>query len=201
MELWQRHLEKTFGSTFTSCPARSRILGYLQQPKGLLEVKACLKANVPLHGVSQANCGIQACRDFYHELDKLKRGSKPLAEPGASLEEAPEADADPSADDAPSKLDMAMADATAEMDPEESAVVMMTSSFFDQIFLYDDEGSFDQSLKERVFPTWRVIFFVHVQTSRVSVSMKYLTLIAELVKTSKLERFVIEIPVGFLVAI
>lgn len=198
VELWQRYLEKTFGSTFTSCPASNRVISYLQTTKGLKEVKACVQANVPLHGVSQQNVGIEMCRNFWLELEKMKKGAKTGGTGETKSESAEQPDADGQApEDEMTKLsaDVVME----EEDPAEQKLKLLTEQYFDQILTFDDETSFKQSLKERIFPTWRVIFVVNVQTSRVSVAMKYLNLVADAVKASKLERFVIALPVGFLV--
>ena len=147
VELWQRYLEKTFGSTFIS---------YLQTTKGLKEVKACVQANVPLHGVSQQNVGIEMCRNFWLELEKMKKGAKTGGTGETKSESAEQPDADGQApEDEMTKLsaDVVME----EEDPAEQKLKLLTEQYFDQILTFDDETSF------------------------------------------KLERFVIALPVGFLV--
>ena len=128
----------------------------------------------------------------------MKKGAKTGGTGETKSESAEQPDADGQApEDEMTKLsaDVVME----EEDPAEQKLKLLTEQYFDQILTFDDETSFKQSLKERIFPTWRVIFVVNVQTSRVSVAMKYLNLVADAVKASKLERFVIALPVGFLV--
>jgi hypothetical protein len=42
-------------------------------------------------------------------------------------------------------------------------VQLLTDQYFDQVLCFDDEAAFKQSLKERIFQTWRAAYTTVIQ--------------------------------------
>jgi hypothetical protein len=47
----------------------------LETRAGLTQIISCMSGNIPLHGISDENCGIRECRSLYVEFQKGKHGS------------------------------------------------------------------------------------------------------------------------------
>lgn len=100
VENWRRQLNKAFGSKPDSLPATERVLDYLCSLRLLPQIKNLARENIPLHGTSAQNPGVQVARDLWLELEKIKSGKDQGAttdgggkapEPGAAV---PDGDGD-----------------------------------------------------------------------------------------------------------
>ena len=201
-ETWLLWLRRHYGAAADRAPTK-RVEEYLRSSKARLPILGCMKAGVPLHGLSEEQPGIECCRLLVRELDQAKNPKKnPQDASGGSNNSADEA-----ATNALAATPDALA-ATASADVEKTITGGLSGEDADPVYeraksrlakelmnisYTDSMDVLKSDLAARFLAGEPVIFMVDAQTSKPKISINLMEKVDDILKHTTLAKHCIMI--------
>ena len=183
-ETWLVWLRKNYGIAADRAPTK-RVEEYLRSSKARLPILACMKAGVPLHGLSEEQPGIECCRLLVRELEQAKN---PGAASGGSSnpQDAQGSSPPPNAltEHASTDVEKTMIGGLAgeEADPVYTRAKSRLQNELMNINYTDSMDVLKSDLAARFLANEPVIFMVDAQTSKPKISINLMEKVDDILK-------------------
>ena len=197
-ETWLSWIHKTYGA-IAARPATERVGQYLRSSKARIQILACMRAGVPLHGLSEEQPGIEHCRVLVKDLDEAKSkpsaNAVPAAQATSSGTKVSNAfAATGSAQDTP--MTTVGTEAVEDADPLLVRARSRTEALLERLQVHDDLASLRAGFVAQVMSDEKVVFWLDAVTSKPKVLNRMMDNLANFLTDVNARRQCTLIPCG-----
>ena len=197
-ETWLSWIHKTYGA-IAARPATERVGQYLRSSKARIPILACMRAGVPLHGLSEEQPGIEHCRVLVKDLDEAKSKPSANAVPAAQAtslgtEVSNAFAATGSAQDTP--MTTVGTEAVEDADPLLVRARSRTEALLERLQVHDDLASLRAGFVAQVMSDEKVVFWLDAVTSKPKVLNRMMDNLANFLTDVNARRQCTLIPCG-----
>ena len=197
-ETWLSMIHKTYGA-IAARPATERVGQYLRSSKARIQILACMRAGVPLHGLSEEQPGIEHCRVLVKDLDEAKSkpsaNAVPAAQATSSGTKVSNAfAATGSAQDTP--MTTVGTEAVEDADPLLVRARSRTEALLERLQVHDDLASLRAGFAAQVMSDEKVVFWLDAVTSKPKVLNRMMDNLANFMTDVNVRRQCTLIPCG-----
>ena len=197
-ETWLSWIHKTYGA-IAARPATERVGQYLRSSKARIQILACMRAGVPLHGLSEEQPGIEHCRVLVKDLDEAKSKPSANAVPAAQATSSGTMvsnafAATGSAQDTP--MTTVGTEAVEDADPLLVRARSRTEASLERLQVHDDLASLRAGFAAQVMSDEKVVFWLDAVTSKPKVLNRMMDNLANFLTDVNVKRQCTLIPCG-----